>query len=48
MGAGLGEGEIGSETGRVRLGGGERLVGSEAGSGTEQVVYSTGLLLFII
>ena len=27
----------------MRLGGGERLVGSEAGSGTEQVVCSTGL-----
>ena len=24
----------------MRLGGGERLVGSEAGSGTEQVVYT--------
>ena len=44
----LGEGETGNETGRVRLGGGERLVGSEAGSGSEQVVYSIGLKLFII
>ena len=26
----------------MRLGGGERLVGSEAGSGTEHVVYSIG------
>ena len=36
MGAGLGEGETGNETGRARLEGGERLVGSEAESGTEK------------